>query len=598
MLRSSVKVEDTYDLESIYENLDKWELDYHTISKKVDSIKELKGTAKNGPQAIKKIFDTYFNIMQTLQKLRVYALLATRADLKDEKNRAAYSNAQTITNLFDQNCSWINSEILSLDHLDLDNPNLKEYSFYLKQIVRLKPHILSDREEELIKLANESLSKFGKAFEYFNDVDLKFNSVKDSNGKEHTFTLATYGHITDSLDRELRKNGFFEFCSKYKEFENTLAELHLGRIKSHIFRAKSHHYSSTLEAALFPYNIPVKVHHNLISTIRNGISTLHDYFKLRKCVLKLDTMHFYDLSVPLLSQVKINYSYDEAVQIIINAVKPLGSEYQQILADGLTKKRWVDKYPNQNKHTGAYCVRLYGKDPRLSINYENKLRHVCTLAHETGHGMHNYYTSKDQPFHCSSYSSFVSEVASTFHEELFLQYMLKESKSHEEKAQLLITAIEQMWGKLFHPTMLTEFEKILVEAVETKKSITPKFLSETYLELCQFYYGSDVKMDNEISSRWARNPQIYDNFHTYQYATSISASIALADNVLSEKEGAKERYLKFLSAGGSDFPITLLKNAGVDMESSEPIEQAIKRFQYLTNCLKEELIALKMIEKD
>ncbi len=601
--RSSIKTLDTWDLDPLYPSIKDWEEDYAQICSgdlPFQEILELKGTIKNGPQALKKVLSRFFEIDRALRKLYTWAHLASDVEMTVEETRSAYSRIQASYHLFGQAVSWIEPEILALDEkqlsLYLQADDLRDYTFYLERLVRMKPHTLTEREEELIALAEEPLSKVYGTFRLFNDADLKFPDVADSEGNKHPLTHATYSLYLRSKDRILRKNTFTTLHEKYREFENTLAELLSGQAQKQIFSAKSRKYTSALECTLFPKNIPESVYTNLISSVHQEIGTLHNYLDLKRRVLQLDELHLYDVYSPMFPSIERTFTFDEANQLVIDSVAPLGEAYQKTLAEGLQSKRWVDRFENLNKRSGAYSSGCYDSYPYILMNFTGKLRDVFTLAHEAGHSMHSYLSHKMQPYHYSDYPIFVAEVASTFNEELLLNHLLKTSKSPEERAYLLSEKLEDVRATLFRQTMFAEFEKTIHERLESRNPITPGYLKSLFIDLNRRYFGPNTVIDEEVGSEWSRIPHFYYHFYVYQYATGISAAMALANDVLAKTPKSQEKYLEFLSSGSIDYPIALLKRAGVDMESQKPVVQAIGRFKQLTDQLEKELLALGMLK--
>ena len=387
-----------------------------------------------------------------------------------------------------------------------------------------------------------------------NNADFKFGTVQDSKGESRELTHATYGLFIRDQDRTLRENSFKKLCGKFEEFQNTLCELLNGRIQEHLFTARARHYPSCLDAALFPKDISPKVYRSLIQTARDNIHVLHEYMALRKQLLGLDQLHVWDLYVPLSGQVDITMDYAEAEQIVVESVAPLGAEYQKLLQDGLSKGRWVDRYENQNKRSGAYSSGCYDSMPYILMNYKGILRDVSTLAHEAGHSMHSLLSRKHQPYHYSDYTIFEAEVASTFNEDLLNRTLLERMKTKEEKIFLLTEQIEDIRTTFFRQTMFAEFELMMHEWAEQDRPITPELLKEEYRKLNQFYFGPHVVLDSPIEMEWARIPHFYYNFYVFQYATGISAALALAEKVVQGANNDRDAYLNMLKSGGSQFP--------------------------------------------
>lgn len=459
---------------------------------------------------------------------------------------------------------------------------MTEYRFYIEKIVRVKKHLLSP-EEELMALSAKALQASHKAFSALNDADFKFGTVSNNKGEEAELTHALYGLFIRDQDRSLRENAFKKMHGKYLDYENTLCELINGQIQSHIFNARARNFSSSLEAALFPKNIDTSVYHSLIQAVDEKIGTLHKYVKLREKVLGVGPLHLYDMYVPLTSQVDIRMSYKEAQDIVIESVAPLGNAYQNLLRKGLQEGRWVDRYENKNKRSGAYSSGCYDSMPYILINYKDLLRDVFTLAHEAGHSMHSLLTHQTQPYQYGDYPIFLAEVASTFNEELLMRLLLQRSNSVEEKIFLVNQNIEDLRGTLFRQTMFASFELFLHEMAEKNIPLTPKLLREEYMRLNTKYFGPGVTIDKEAEAEWARIPHFYYNFYVFQYATGISAALALSNRVLKGGKQEQEDYLSFLKAGSSRYPIEILQSAGVDMRTPQPVKAAIQKFDGLVD---------------
>jgi oligoendopeptidase F len=486
---------------------------------------------------------------------------------------------------FQQECAWIEPELLALpaDLIDdyMKSPELADYRFHVEKIVRMRPHTLSADKEELLAMAGKPLQAPPKAFSALNNADIKLGKITDSEGKEHDLTHGLYQMYLRSQDRVLRENAFKGMLNSFQGFENTIAELLYGQVQTHLFNAHARQYPTCLDAALFPKKIPLSVYRSLIQAVRGGLETLHRYVRLRKKILHLPEVHLYDMYVPLVPQVDIKMSYVEAEDAIIESVAPLGEQYQNALKRGLKSERWVDRYENKNKRSGAYSSGCFDSFPYILMNFRGILRDTFTLAHEAGHSMHSYLSKTSQPYHYSHYPIFVAEVASTFNEELLMNLLLNRFTKKEEKLFLVNEKMEDIRATLFRQTMFAEFELKIHELVESGAPLTPSLLKEIYYQLNADYFGPDAFIDDEIRIEWARIPHFYYNFYVYQYATGISAALSLAEKVLAGDSGARDNYLAFLSSGCSLFPIDLLKLAGVDMTTPEPVQAALRKFDSL-----------------
>lgn len=591
--RKEIAKQDRWNIEALYANLDAWREDFNTIaasqSPRWPHLAKLQGTLEQNPGQVKKALDQLYEIDRHLSKLYTYAHLRHDEDIAESAPKAAYNEAFSALSDFQQESSWFEPELIALPpekiKAYLNDPLLQPYRVHLEKIFRMKPHTLSADKEMLMAMSGKALSTAHKAFSAINDADFKFGMVKDSAGNEHELTHGKYSLYLRSPDQTLRKNAFEKYHSKYKDFENTLAELLSGQVETHVFNARARGFKSSLQAALFSKNIDTSVYHALIEAVHEEIGVLHRYLQLRAKALGLKTLHMYDLQVPLVKDGDKKIPYAEAVDLVSESVAPLGPDYQSALIKGLKVDRWVDVYENQNKRSGAYSSGCYDSMPYILMNYKEIIRDAFVLSHEVGHSMHSYFSRKYQPYQYSDYSIFVAEVASTFNEELLLEALLKRVETRDEKIFLLTQKLEDIRGTLFRQTQFAEFELKIHMLAEQNIPLTPQLLNDEYLKLNTFYFGPSMVNDAEIASEWARIPHFYYNFYVYQYATGISAALALAERVKSG--GVKERddYLAFLKSGSSLFPLDALKLAGVDMQSVAPIKQAIRKFDELLDQL-------------
>ncbi len=512
-------------------------------------------------------------------------------DVASEVPKQAYGRISSLLYDFRRETSWFEPALLALQEDTIQqllaSGSLREYAFYLEKILRLKPHTLSTMEEELIAQAGKALDVGPLAFSSLNNADLTFLPAIDSKGKEHPLTQETYRMYMRDEDRSLRKDAFLKLLKEYARFENTLCELLQGNVQSHLFEANARKYSSCLEAALYPNQIDTAVYRTLIQAVRGYFPSMHRYMALRKKLLRLDELHPYDLYVPIVAEKTGEFSYEDAVDIIVRALAPLGASYQQELRKGLLEERWVDRYEKPRKRSGAYSSGCYDSFPYILLNYHATFNDLMTLAHEAGHSMHSLLSHSSQPYHYGGYSIFVAEVASTFHEALVLHFLTGHAKSKEEKAFLIHQQIEGLRTTLFRQTLFAEFELFIHESAEKGTPLTPALLKKKYRELTQEYYGRDLVMDPELDVECFRIPHFYYNFYVYQYATGISAAHALATKVLQGGKEASEKYLAFLRSGSSNTPIEVLRKAGVDMTTKEPIEHAMRTFDLLISELEE-----------
>ena len=595
--RAQLDAKECWNTEALYENIEKWQQSFDTLTPSLTEgvlwpeILAFKGLIKEGADQLKKLFELTMSIEQKLLKLYTYAHLKHDEEITDPAYKKAYEQITSILHQLSKETSWIEPEILALPtetaQRYLQDPALATYQFYLEKIIRLKKHTLTEAGEELIALAAQALQTPYKTFNSLSDADFKFPMVEDSTGQKRPLSHGTYGLYLRDQDQTLRKNAFKTYHHHYLSYQNSINDLLSGQMQTHLFNAKARNYSSCLQAALFPKNVELDVYTSLIKSVNEGLPSLHRYMQLRKKILQVETLHLYDIYVPLTKSVDIKLCYQEAEQLVIESVAPLGKEYQSILEKGLKEQRWVDPYENENKRSGAYSSGCFGSFPYILMNFKGILRDVFTLAHEAGHSMHSYYSRTTQPYHYSDYSIFVAEVASTFNEDLLTRHLLKKYHRPQERIFLINQQIEDIRATLFRQTMFAEFELLLHKLVEANQPLTPQLLKEEYKKMNATYFGPAVVIDEEIAIEWARIPHFYYNFYVFQYATGISAALALAEKVHQGQPSDLDHYLNFLKGGSSDYPVQLLKKAGVDMSSTAPVKAAIKKFDQLLGELEE-----------
>lgn len=591
--RSQVPLTERWNVEALYLNLEAWEKAfskiYEQMEKHFPSVNAYKERVKENPQLLAPLLKDYFALQEEIEQLFVYAHLRHDEDIALDQHKAAFQSAMMLYHTFSQETAWVEPEILEMDasQLDFKGKDLAPYKNYLKQLLHQKQHVLPKEQEKLMAACLSPLQAINSAFSSINNVDLKFDPAKDETGKEHELTHASYQVLIKSRDRQLRKNAFLNMHNRFSEFENTIGDLLSGCVKKHLFNARMRGYASCLDAALFPLNIETSVYTNLTENIRKNISVVHRYIALRKKMLVLDEIHAFDMYVPVHDTIDLTFSFEEASQLIVEALSPLGANYQSILQKGLGEERWVDRYENVNKRSGAYSCSSYRSLPYILMNYQGTLNDLMTLSHEAGHSMHSYHSNHTQSFQDASYCIFVAEVASTFHEEMTFRYLYEKMHSKEEKAYLLSQKLDGIRATLFRQAMFAEFELKIHQIAEQNKPLTPALMRREYEELNRVYFGSEFTYDPQLFYEYLRIPHFYSNFYVYQYATGISAAYALVEHVLNGGEKAKDAYIQFLSSGGSDFPIDLLKRAGVDMTTQKPVETLIHRFASLLEQLEQ-----------
>lgn len=594
VVRDEVPVKDRWNVEALYLNPDQWKEDFSKIGgeakgPKWPELAQYKGKLHD-PLAVAGLFDLYLNVQRKLEKLHTYAHLRMDEDLGNDHSKNDFGLISTLIHEFSLETSWIEPEFLSLNEDQfkqlIADSVLSPYRFHLEKIGRMRPHTLSLEQEELMALSGKALDTSYRAFGALNNADLTFKPAIDSKGKEHPLTTGSYLSFLRDPDRNLRKTAFENLHKGYEIHANTLCELIQGQVQSHLFIARARKFDSCLEAALFPNQIDRAVYENLIASVRKRLPLMHQYVALRKKLLKLSDIHAYDLYVPLVEEAESHMDYEEARNAVIASVTPLGNKYQEALQKGLTHDRWVDVYENMRKRSGAYSSGCYDSMPYILMNYHGTLNDVLTLAHEAGHSMHSLLSRTHQPYIYSQYPIFVAEVASTFNEQLLLKHLEQKVKSKKEKAFLINYQIEGIRGTIYRQTLFAEFELQLHKWAEEGVPLTPGLLKKKYIDLNREYYGPELVLDPELEIEWARIPHFYYNYYVYQYATGLSAALALFQQAM-QSESARDRYLEFLSSGGSKYPIELLKNAGVDMKKPDVVNAALDRFESLLKELKE-----------
>lgn len=595
MTKERKEQKNIWDVECLYKSFDTWNQERESWEKKAqDQWKECnqyKGQFSQGAEVVKKCLDSFFTCVRGLEKLYTYAHLRHDENLAEDTAKAAFAQSIGLFQDFQSSLSWLEPEILALDEKTWEqykkSPELESYQFYLQKIYDQKEHILPEEQEELLSWGERVSMVPQQAFSAINNVDFVFDDVQDSEGKKHKLTLGNYATHMKSKDRVLRQNTFLSLHGKYRDFQNTLLELLSGQVQVHIFSQKTRKYESCVQAALDKHKIPTSVYQKLVETTKENIHELHAYNDLRKKALGYEELNPWDMSAPLVENFDKEYSYQEAVDIVIDSVSLLGEEYQNQLKKGLTEQKWVDPFENKGKRSGAYSSGCYDSHPYILMNYDKTLQDVLTLSHEAGHSMHSYYSNKHQSFQNASYAIFVAEVASTFNEQLTYEMLLDRAQSQKERLYILDQQITGLRNTFFRQVLFAEFEWKIHAMAEQKIPLTPALLQKEYQELNAFYFGPTVKNIDKMSCEFLRIPHFYYNFYVYQYATGIAAATSLVDIV---KQGGQKQYLQFLSAGASKYPVQILQDAGVDMTTECAVKALIKLFQDLRIKFEKELL--------
>lgn len=589
--RKDIKVEDTWDLESLFKSREEWEKEYKEIAKLADKFREHKDNFTSNSENFLKALKDRDNLYRRMENLYSYAHMKFDEDTQNVSSQELSDKGLKLYVEISEKTSFLVPQILNLNEEEIEKfmeekEELKLYKKFLEDILRQKPHILSPREESILAQMGEVGGSPSKIFSMLNDADLKFPSIKDEDGNDVELSHSNFIPIMESKNRVLRKNAFEAFYSVYDNFKNTLAATLSGEINNNIFHSRIRNYNSTREASLDDNNIPEAVYDNLLQAIKENLNTMHKYMDLRKRALNLEELHMYDIYTPFIDEVEFTPNYKESIEIIRKALRPLKEEYLEALEEGLNS-RWIDIHPNRGKRSGAYSGGSYDSKPFVLLNYQETLDNMFTIAHEMGHSLHSYFTRKNQPYIYGNYSIFVAEVASTVNEAILMDYMIKNSKDKKEKAYMLNHYLEKFRTTMFRQTMFAEFENIINKHLENGEALTADYLNKTYEDLNRRYYGDNIVIDKEIALEWARIPHFYYNFYVFQYATGFAAAISLSKKILDGEEGAVENYLNFLKSGSSDYPIEVLKRAGVDMTTKEPVEDALKLFKELVEELDE-----------
>lgn len=583
--RQDVPADDTWDLSSLYITDEAWEKDFKKFQKEIEGYSQFAGKLKESAQTIADCLKFDSKLDRLAERLGTYAFLKTTEDQTDSSYQALVARFQNVASKAGQLASYIRPELLAIPKAKMDG-FLKEevlapYRLVLQRIVRYRSHTLSQKEEQLLAMQSEMSGTAGHVFRQLNDADLKFGSIKNEHGETVELTNSTFASFLQSPKRAVRKNAFHQYYETFKNHENTLAATLAGSVHADIYYARARNYPSALESALFPDNVPKAVYENLIAAVRENLPAVHAYFDMRRRKMKLSDIHHYDTYVPILAQQQKKHTWEQATDLILASLQPLGSEYCGVLEKGL-RGRWCDRYPNQGKQSGAFSCGTYDADPFIMMNYKpNVLNDVFTLTHEAGHSMHSYYSAKKQPFTYYNYTIFVAEVASTFNEQLLAQHMMNQASSDEELASIINHEVDSIRATIVRQTMFAEFEMKLHAMGEAGEPMTVESIKELYRSLLVDYFGPDFVIDEELHLECFRIPHFYRAFYVYKYATGLAAAIALSQRVLHGGQSELKDYLRFLQAGCSKDPLDLLKDAGVDMSQPEPVATALQRFSEL-----------------
>lgn len=573
----------TWDLTTIFESDEAFEEAFKEVEGQIGKEQEFKGHLSDSAETLYQALALEDELVSKLEKVYVYAHLKQDQDTANSKYTGFEARAHQLVIKFSSSWSFLIPEILQIDEEKIEqfvkeHEGLQRYEFDLKLINEKRPHVLSADKEKLLTEAQDALSTPENVYGMFSNADLEFEDAVDSDGQRHPLTQGTFIKCLESDDRTLRQSAYDNLYAKYGAYNNTLSSTLAGEVKKNVFNARTHNYNSAREAALSNNHIPEEVYDNLVATVHKYLPLLHRYTQLRKELLGLDDMKMYDLYTPLVKDVKFEMPYEEAKKWMLEAFQPMGEEYMEVVKEGL-ENRWVDVYENKGKRSGGYSSGAHLTNPFILLNWSNTVSDLYTLVHEFGHSAHSYFSRKHQPSNSSDYTIFVAEVASTCNEALLSDYMDKHLDD-DHRLLLLNQELERFRATLFRQTMFAEFEHKIHQIEEAGEPLTAERMNQEYAELNRTYFGDAVETDEAISKEWSRIPHFYMNYYVYQYATGYSAAQSLSHQILTEGQPAVERYInEFLKKGSSNYPIEILKNAGVDMTTPEPIEQACQVFE-------------------
>jgi oligoendopeptidase F len=572
-----------WDLSGLYKSESDWTKAKDAFKLKIAGVESFKGTVSTSASGLLNCLEFNSILSKEATNLYIYASMHSDLDTRDMKYSGMKMEMQQLFSDYGTKSAYIQPEILSVDWETIENfidsePKLKVYRMKLENMFRTRKHTLSEAEERIMALSGMISENAYSVFNTFSNAEMPSPEVTLSDGKKIIVGNSEYGLFRASENRADRIVVFDAYWNNYAKFKASYGEMLYGNVKKDIFRAKARHYSSSLEAALYPNNIPVTVYHSLIENVNKNLSAFHRYLEIRKKIMGVDTLRYLDLYAPVVNDINLKYSYDEAANLVMESLKPLGNAYVEVVKKAV-ENQWIDVYPTPGKRSGAYSNGAhYDGHPYILLNYNDLYEDVSTLTHELGHTMHSYLSNKSQPYPTSDYEIFVAEVASTLNEVLLFNYMVETVEDEDIKLALLMNWLDRFKGTLFRQTQFAEFELKIHEVAEQGMPLTGDTFSEIYTNIVKAYYGHDKGIcfiDDYINMEWAFIPHFYYNFYVYQYSTSFTASISLAEKIMNGEPGVLENYLQFLSSGGSDYPIALLANAGIDMTSPEPFAKTI-----------------------
>ena len=580
--RKDIDVKDTWNLESIYANNELWEEDYAALEKDAAEFAKLKGAIEADVSKIPAVLDAYYGLHRRLSKLSVYARMRFDQDTADSTYQTMAAKIGSLGVKIGAASAFVEPEILSyskeqLEAAEKENERTAYYGRKIEEMLRGQEHTLDAEKEELLAAAGDMAEAPDDIFSVLMNADMKYPDIVLEDGTHLPLTNSTYISYMESPDRAVREGAFKTLYGQIASLKNTFAAIYRGNLKQAKFYAQSRKYSSARAMYLADSNVPESVYDNLLSAVHDALPMMYRYVAIRKKVLGVDKLHMYDVYTPIVAAQNQTYEFEQAKQMVLEALKPMGEDYLSHAREGL-ENRWIDIYPNKGKKGGAYSWGCYDSQPFILLNYTKNLDSVFTLIHEMGHSIHSYYSITAQDYAYSDYKIFVAEVASTCNECLLMHDLLKKTTDKEQRKYLLNHYLDSFKGTLFRQTMFAEFEKTAHDYCAQGKPLTAEALSQMYLELNQKYFGPDMEKDEEIAYEWMRIPHFYTPFYVYQYATGYSAAVALSAKILKEGKPAVDAYMSFLKGGESKDPIDLLKMAGVDMTTEKPVADALALF--------------------
>lgn len=595
--RNEIPEEYTWDLSVMFADEKSYEESFGKGKSAVEALKKYIGTLGKSAEQLEEAVSAYLEAARQVSNLYVYAHLKNDQDQGNAEYQTLEARARQLYSEFGQVTASFQPEILAIPEEQLnsfinENETLKSYKQFIDNITRNRPHVLSEEQELLLAQASEVFAGAEKTFSLFNNADLKFPSIKDEEGNEIVLTHSVYGKMLESTDRRVRKETFEKYYEVYDQFKNTSAAMLSTQVKTQNYEAKVRNYESARAAALAQNNVPESVYDTLLEGVGERLDLLHRYVDLRKELLNVDQLEMYDMYTPLLGEAPIKFDYEEAKEVTLKALAPLGSEYLDIIEEAFSD-RWIDLYENIGKRSGAYSSGTYDSKPYILMNWQDSINHLYTLVHELGHSAHSYLTHKYQPYVYGNYSIFLAEIASTTNENLLTSYLLDQYEDPEVRLFVINHFLDGMKGTVYRQTQFAEFEHFMHQADADGIPLTAQFLSDNYQELNKKYYGSSVNSDSEIALEWSRIPHFYYNYYVFQYSTGFAAATYFSDKIINGDKDALEKYLGFLKSGSSQYPIDTMKTAGLDMTKSDYIratldvfEERLKQFEELLHSQK------------